>query len=103
MRKIKVIIKRPDEEFGHMTWISDTLENLQKTVEGYIETVTIASDVVIICNEEGRLRGMEPNCSVAGKSFVGTIIVAGVDGDQFADVILPLKKWKEKWLAPYRE
>lgn len=33
--------------------IPNTLEDLQATVGGYIETVTIASDAVIICNEEG--------------------------------------------------
>lgn len=38
--------------------IPNTLEELQATVGGYIETVTIASDAVIICNEEGRLRGL---------------------------------------------
>ena len=49
--KIKVYVKRPDEKIGHSTWISNTLENLQKTVEGYIETVTFG-DYVVICNEE---------------------------------------------------
>lgn len=95
MNKIKAIIKRPDEEFGHMTWISDTLENLQKTVGGYIETVTLAQDLVVICNEEGRLQGLEPNCTVRGVDFVGTIAVVGVDGDAFADVPIELREWKE--------
>ena len=27
MRKIKAIIKRPDEQYGHVTNISDTLKN----------------------------------------------------------------------------
>ena len=38
--KIKVIIKRPDEKAGHVTNISASLKNLQKTVEGNIETVS---------------------------------------------------------------
>ena len=101
MNKIKAIIKRPDEEFGHMTWISDTLENLQKTVGGYIETVTLASDLVVICNEEGRLLGLEPNCTVCGIDFVGTIIVVGVQGDAFADVPIELGEWK-KWIGGER-
>lgn len=99
MSKIKVIIKRPDEEHGHMTNISNTLENLQKTVEGYIETVTIAPGLVIICNEEGRLQNLPSNCAVTTEDieveFVGTIIVAGVKGDGFADVPISLKEWKE--------
>ena len=31
--KVRVIIKRPDEKFGHVTNISVRLENLQKTVD----------------------------------------------------------------------
>ncbi|MEE0119889.1 MAG: DUF3846 domain-containing protein, partial [Agathobaculum butyriciproducens] len=38
--------------------IYNTLKALQTEVGGYIETVTIASDAVVICNEEGALLGM---------------------------------------------
>ena len=71
---------------AYVTNISNTLENLQKTVDGYIETVTLCSDLVIICNEEGRLKGLPSNCSVAGVDFVGTIVFAGIDEDEFCDV-----------------
>ena len=58
-KKIKCIVKRPGEQFGHMTWVSDSLENLQKTVGGYIETVTLPEhNLVLICNEEGSIRDM---------------------------------------------
>ena len=40
MERIKAVVKRPDEKFGHMTNISNSLKNLQNTVGGYIETVT---------------------------------------------------------------
>ena len=86
MNKIKVIIKRPDEAIGHVTWISDTLENLQRTVGGYIETVTLEPDYCVICNEEGRIQGLEHNCYFCGIGFVGTILVVGTDGDEFCDV-----------------
>ena len=56
--KIKVIVKRPDEKDGHVTNISYTLENLQKTVEGHIETLTLPG-FTIICNEEGIPLGLE--------------------------------------------
>ena len=50
MAKIRAIIKRPDEEYGHVAHISATLENLQKTVGGYIETVGLTeSDVCAAC------------------------------------------------------
>ena len=91
MHKIKVIIKRPGEK-PYTTWISDRLENLQKTVEGYIETVTVCSDLVIICNEEGRIRNLPYNCTILGADFFGTILLAGINGEEFGNV--PDGAWK---------
>lgn len=65
--------------------IDNTLAALQIEVGGYIETVSIA-DVVIICNEEGRLCGLPYNCRFVGVDFVGTILVVGRDQDEFCDV-----------------
>ena len=97
MNKIKVIIKRPDEKYGHMTWISDTLENLQKTVGGYIETIPVGSEAVIICNEEGKLMGLERNFKY-GHTFpdviCGTVIVCGTNGEEFTDIPFDMGAWK---------
>lgn len=94
MAKIKCIIKRPDEKYGHVTHISDRLENLQKTVGGYIETVPAIQGAVIICNEEGKLQGLEPNMWYFHDRLVGTIIVIGTKGEEFADIPISLAQWK---------
>lgn len=103
--KVRVIIKRPDEEFGHVTNISPSLKNLQKTVGGYIECVTLGlyewGNICIICDEEGRLKNKEYNCEVCGIDFVGDIIVAqyatqGEDGEQeLVDLSISFDVWKE--------
>lgn len=85
-KKIKVIIKRPDETKGHVTWISNKLEVLQTHVGGHIEVFRPARDYVVICNEEGKIMGLPENCSCFGETFVGNIIVVGVDGSEFCDV-----------------
>lgn len=102
MSKIKVIIKRPDEEYGHVTNISDRLENLQKTVEGNIEVVHLG-DILIICNEEGKLLNLQPNMFVGHELLVGTIIVTGKNGEDFDDVPIKFETWKklvERWRDP---
>ena len=81
MKKIKVLIKRPGGP-PRSVWISDTLENLQRTVGGYIEIVTLCRNLVVICDEEGRLKGKPYNCTINGVSFVGDIIVAGAEGEE---------------------
>lgn len=53
---------------------------------GYIETCTFASDAAIICNEEGRLLRLPYNCTLLGLDFFGTVLIAGVKGDEFASV-----------------
>ena len=64
--------------------IPNTLEALQEKVGGYIETVTFATDACIICNEEGRLMGLPYNCDLLGVTFVGPILIVGIDGEEFA-------------------
>ena len=94
MKKIKVIVKRPDS-VPYSTHISNSLENLQKTVGGYIETVTLASDCVVICNEEGMLKRLPYNCNICGVDFVGTIVIAGINGDEFSDIPLSFEEFKK--------
>ena len=109
-KKIKAIVKRPDEQFGHATWVSDSLENLQKTVGGYIETVSLDNGLVLICNEEGKLRDMPYNFTLRTPprvtvfeaiyelfgqcKFFGTVIACGAEGDEFADIPIDFNEWK---------
>ena len=97
--KIRVIIKRPDEEFGHIAYIMNTLESLQAKVGGFIEVVRLTPKVAIICNEEGKLRGMDPNMRIDGEMFVGPIVIAGIDGDEFGSVPFSFEYWEKtiKW------
>lgn len=99
--KIRVIIKDPGKK-PRCVNISNTLENLQKTVGGYIETVTIASDMVIICNEEGRLLDLPYNCNVCGIDYVGTIIFCGVSEDEFCDVPVSFGKMKQLFAGVFQ-
>ena len=103
MAKIKCIVKRPNEMYGHMTAISNTLENLQRTVEGYIEPVFLGYkerdgqvvDIVILCNEEGKLQGLAPNMNLTYDILCGTIVVLGAEGDEFVDIPISFQEWKD--------
>ena len=97
--KIKVIIKRPDERTGHMTWISNTLKNLQSHVEGHIEVVRIGDrGLLMLCNEDGKNIGLERNFTMGFAPFqdtvVGTVVLCGSGGEDFADVPIDMKQWK---------
>lgn len=102
--KIRAIVKRPDEKYGHVTNISCTLKNLQRIVGGPIECVPCGVNAVIICNEEGKLRGLPRNFIMGELPFidriVGEIAVVGVDGEDFCDLDMDFSVWKkmlDKW------
>lgn len=82
---MKAIRKKPGCE-PEIIEVGNTLKALQQEVGGYIETVTIASDVVVICNEEGVRLGMPYNCRFFGVDFVGTVLLVGTKGDEFCDM-----------------
>ena len=96
--KIRAIVKRPDEKFGHVTNISCTLKNLQRIVDGPIQAVPITQDTVCICNEEGKLRGLQKNFILGKVPFhdviVGECAIVGVDGDDFCDCPMEFSTWK---------
>lgn len=83
---MKALIKNPGEESFREIIIPNNLRLLQQLVGGYIETVTLATDACVICNEEGRIMGMQPNCNYCGIDFVGPILIVGTNGDDFCDV-----------------
>ena len=83
---MKVIRKKPGAQ-PELIDIDNTLKALQTEIGGYLETVTIASDAVVICNEEGVLLGMPYNCRFFGVDFVGPILVVGRNKDEFCDVL----------------
>ena len=86
LRKLKVIVKHPYLA-PMVCYIDNTLEEMQMIVGGYIETVTQkTTPAVVICNEEGRLNELPFNMMIGNVDFVGTIIIAGADGEEFTDV-----------------
>ena len=85
-KNILVVIKEPGKAPYVEPCFPDTLEAFQKAVGGYIETLTLCEDLVLIVNEEGLLQELPYNCKVCGKPLVGTIVAAGVKEDEFASI-----------------
>lgn len=85
--EITVYTKQPGCMYRKKT-IPNTLKALQAEVGGFIEPVIIhgaTKPIVVICDEEGLLKGCEPNCMIAGVKFVGPIVVCGAEDEEFTD------------------
>ena len=60
---MKVVIKRVGQ-MGEVIEVENTLETWNDIVGGWIQTYPLDSDMLIICNEEVKLMGLEPNIRV---------------------------------------
>ena len=86
---MKALLKKVGEPVEVVN-IKNSLKDLQAAVSGHIETVTITLpgiEHVIICDEEGRLKGYQHNCFIFGTEFVGDILIVGLNRkhDDFGD------------------
>lgn len=81
---MRVVYVEPNKA-PYVTEIKDELSALQKAVGGYIEVVGNGDGTLIICNEEGKLKGLEGNRRIHdGASVIsGTFFVVGEDGENF--------------------
>lgn len=99
MDKIKVIIKKPGQKYGTVCYMYNTLESFQTAVGGYIETVPLGAENIMVVNEEGKIRGLEANMHVGswpfGDTIRGTVVVVGHTEDEFSDVTIDFKQWKK--------
>lgn len=95
-KRINVIIKRPEEPVGHVISIYNTLADFQRKVGGKIEPIRAGKGWIILADEEGLLKRLPPNIFVntgIQMVLVGTILVVGVDGENFCDCPLELNEW----------
>ena len=76
-KKIRILYKEVGKE-PQIMFIENTLEAKQKLVGGLIEVVPY-EDVLIICNEEGKLLNMPPNLVFEYDYIAGNCFVIGDD------------------------
>ncbi|MBP0988968.1 MAG: DUF3846 domain-containing protein [Oscillospiraceae bacterium] len=78
---------------GKWIAVENTLGALQKEVGGYIETLTLFDGVVMIIDEEGRLKNKPETCTVLKMPIVGDWLIVGAnDEGEFTD--LPFESWQ---------
>ena len=98
MRVVYVEPNRPAYEAE----IRNSLEAEQKAVGGYIETVYNDDDTIIICNEEGKLQGLQGNRHLDnGTSIIaGSFFIVGDGGEDFRSLT---NEETEKYLNKYAQ
>lgn len=105
--KIKVLVVEPMQE-PYIKEIDAGLKSLQKEVDGSIQAVyPFEEEAAIICNEEGKINGLELNRALYdedGKIYdiiAGTFLICGLTDDNFGS--LPdelINKFSEQFKQP---
>ena len=91
-RKFKALFMEVGEETKFIE-VVDKLENVQALVDGLIESVYLGGNLVVICNEEGKLRDLDANkflFNIDGRLIdvlCGNLFACRVDEEgNFADI-----------------
>ena len=103
---MNVLVVEPLKE-PYAKEIDPGLESLQHEVDGYIESLGLDDDACIICNEEGKINGLELNRAIRDEKgkiadiIAGTFLVVG-SGEENFESLSPqqMDKYKKKFRYP---
>lgn len=100
-RNIKVLIVEPNK-LPYEKTIPNRLKDKQAIVDGYIEYVRLLEDedVVLICNEEGKINGSPHNRYIGYDMIFGTFIIVGESANDGEDRSLTdeqIEKYKQRF------
>ena len=99
--KIKLVVQNPGE-ISRVVTATNTLEAMQEVIGGYIETVTLPNGLVLVMDEEGRLKGLTENvrCVQYG-TIVGTVFITAADGEDFRSLTTEEIQSARVWLIKH--
>lgn len=80
---MKILVIEP-KATPYVKDIPSDLESMQSIVNGYIEAIyPFNDDVALVCNEEGKILGLEPNRIVNYDVICGTFFIVGLGEEDF--------------------
>ena len=84
MRKIEEkirILKIEPQKLPYEKEINNDLKGIQDEVEGLFECIYLDENCILVCNEEGKLNGMELNRRVGNDIIAGPFFIVGDSRD----------------------
>lgn len=99
--KIKVVAQNPGE-ISRIVTIPNTLEALQELVGGYIEPHHICGSLVLVMDEDGRLKGLPENvrCVQYG-TIVGPVFITADQDEDFRSLTTEEIQAARAWLMKH--
>ena len=79
---MKIVVKKAGQN-PEIKEIENELHALQEIVGGYIECFHIFDNVLCVCNEEGKLKGLTTNFIFGGDTIVGDVFFVAAGEEDF--------------------
>ncbi len=83
---MRILYKRPEDKYGKLIDVENSLEALQELIGGFLEAVSYGYNDVLICDEDGQAKGLKPNIYCDAGLILGPIIICGSDEEEFTDI-----------------
>lgn len=81
--------------------ISNDFRAMQKAVDGLIQPVYMDDGTILVCNDVGRLNGMEGNRRLGETIIAGPFFMVGEDGEDFRSLTdAEISKYMEHFAEP---
>lgn len=80
-----LILKKEPGGVFYAKDIPNTLDAMQDEIGGYIETVGYSRHCVLVCDEDGRLKDLPYNTTIAGTKYVGPVFFVGIQDDRYGE------------------
>lgn len=82
---MKSILKRVSEA-AYTVDIDNTLEALQKAVGGYLEAIGIDDGLIMLVDEDGRMKKRPYNFDLGNSMIVGDVLIVRSSDGEFTDL-----------------
>ena len=100
-QKLKVVMVEPNKP-PYVAEIGNDLDSMKNAVGGYIQPVNLAPYVSLVCNEEGKLLGLEGNRSLGNDIIVGNFFIVGYneEGEFISLTKEQMEEYMQQFLKP---
>lgn len=83
--RISVVVAKAGEQ-PELTEIDNTLEALQSAVGGWIQVISLSERILVVMDEEGKLKGYKDNFHIPHDTVVGTAVFVASEGEEFGSL-----------------
>ncbi len=98
---LKVLYIEPGKR-PYRSEIPDRLDAMQQAVQGLIEFVPLSDEVLLVCNEEGKINGMQYNRRIENDIIAGPFFLIGNDeeGECRSLTTEEMKQYMDRFYEP---